>query len=239
MPLLRASGPWHPHPNAYHSSSPPPPPQPPPLLHPHHPHHQPFNPNSQTPITYVPPNVNNYELMRLANTDQIPFFEPHEEEEQSIRQHLSSNNSNNNDESLGLSNASPSKANKRRRQQQQQQQQQQQDNNRNVISYQDLDRPEDHNTSFVNRNPGKSGKSNQLPTDKTNNHYPTKTSVDNDQALKLELDRIKKAGAQEREKLKAQRQAAEKEAQLKKNSGKRCIDQFIFVTFFFSRSFCS
>ena len=162
--------------------------------------------------------MNNYELMRLANVEQIPFFEPHEEEEQLARQHLPSNNSNNPDESLGLSNTSPSKASKRRRQQQQQQQQ---DNNRNVVSYQDLDRPEEHNTTFVNRAPAKSAKSNQLPSDKTNNHYPTKASVDRDQALKLELDRIKKAGAQEREKLKAQRQAAaEKEAQLKRNSGK-------------------
>lgn len=219
MPLLRPNAPWHPHPNAYHSQSPPPPP---PLLHPHHPHHQPFNPNSQTPISYVPPNVNNHELMRLANVDQIPFLEPHEEDEPLGRQHLHANNSNPNDESLGLAYASPSKGNKRRRQQgSQQQQSQQHENNRNVISYQDLDRPEEHNATFVNRVPTKSNKANPLPTDKTNNHYSTKTSIDNDQALKLELDRIKKASAQEKEKLKAQRQAAaEKEAQMKKNSGK-------------------
>jgi hypothetical protein len=185
------------------------------LLH----HHQHFNPNSQTPITYVPqPNPTTYELMRLANADQIPFLEPHEDEDELIRQHLSSNS--NNDESLSLNTISPSKPNKRRRHAQQQQQQH--ENNRNVISYQDLDRPDDQrDASFDNRVVPKSAKTNQLPSDKTNNHYPMKSSMDKDQALKLELDRIKKAGAQEREKLRAQKQAAvekEKEAQMKKNS---------------------
>ncbi|CAF0843981.1 unnamed protein product [Adineta steineri] len=220
VPLLRPNGPWHPHPhpNTYHSQSPPPPP---PLLHPH----QQFNPNSQTPITYVPPPHNTtYELMRIANSaDQIPFLEPLEDEDKLVRQHLLSNNSNN-DESLLLNTSSPSKTNKRRRQQQQQQQQQQIENNRNMISYQDLDRPEEQrDSSFDNRLVPKSNKTNHLPSDKTNNQILLKSSVDNDHALKLELDRIKKAGAQEREKLRAQRQAAaekEKEAQMKRNSAK-------------------
>ncbi|CAF0832170.1 unnamed protein product [Adineta steineri] len=219
VPLLRPNGPWHPHPhpNTYHSQSPPPPP---PLLHPH----QQFNPNSQTPITYVPPPHNTtYELMRIANSaDQIPFLEPLEDEDKLVRQHLLSNNSNN-DESLLLNTSSPSKTNKRRRQQQQQQQQQI-ENNRNMISYQDLDRPEEQrDSSFDNRLVPKSNKTNHLPSDKTNNQILLKSSIDNDHALKLELDRIKKAGAQEREKLRAQRQAAaekEKEAQMKRNSAK-------------------
>jgi len=155
--------------------------------------------------------------MRIANPDPIPFLEPHEDEEILIRQHLSSNS--NNDESLSLNTSSPSKtSNKRRRQQQQQH-----ENNRNMISYQDLDRPDDQHTSFDNRLVPKSNKTNHLPSDKTNNQIPLKSSIDNDHALKLELDRIKRAGAQEREKLKAQRQAAaekEKEAQIKRNSGK-------------------
>jgi hypothetical protein len=215
VPLLRPNGPWHPHGNTYHSQSPPPPP---PLLPPHP---QQFNPNIQTPITYVPPANTTYELMRIASSDQIPFLEPHEDEDKLLRQHLSSNS--NNDESLPLNTTSPSKPNKRRRQQQQQQQQQH-ENNRNMISYQDLDRPdEQHSSSFDNRLVPKSNKTNHLPSDKTNNQLPIKSSIDNDQALKLELDRIKKAGAQEREKLRAQRQAAaekEKEAQIKRNSGK-------------------
>ncbi|CAF1251541.1 unnamed protein product [Rotaria sordida] len=213
VPLIRPNGPWHPHGNTYHS------PSPPPLLPPHHPQ---FNPNSQTPITYVPPNSTAYELMRIANPDQIPFLEPHEDEDKLVRQHLSSNS--NNDESLTI-NTSPSKTHKRRRQQQQQQQQQQQhENNRNMISYQDLDRPdEQRDPSFDNRLVPKSNKTNHLPSDKTNNQIPIKSSTDKDHALKLELDRIKKAGAQEREKLRAQRQAAaekEKEAQIKKTSAK-------------------
>ena len=218
--MIRPGGPWHPHGNSFHSASPPPPP---PLLHPHphphpHPHHQSFNPNSQTPITYVPPNPTNYELMRLANIDPIPFLEPHEDEDTLVRQHLASNNSNN-DESLGQSTSSPSKSNKRRRNQQQQQQQQH-ENNRNVISYQDLDRPEEQrDPSFVNRLLPKTSKTNHLPTDKTNNQYAVKSSVNADQALKLELDRIKKAGAQEREKLRAQRQAAAEKEAKKRNSG--------------------
>jgi hypothetical protein len=175
----------------------------------------------QTPITYVPPNTTTYELMRIANPDQIPFLEPHEDEEILIRQHLSSNS--NNDESLSINTSSPSKPPNKRRRQQQQQQQQQHENNRNMISYQDLDRPDEQHSSFDNRLVPKSNKTNHLPSDKTNNQIPLKSSIDNDHALKLELDRIKKAGAQEREKLKAQRQAAaekEKEAQIKRNSGK-------------------
>ncbi|CAF5215713.1 unnamed protein product, partial [Rotaria magnacalcarata] len=105
VPLLRPNGPWHPHGNTYHS------PSPPPLLPPHH---QQFNPNSQTPITYVPPNTTAYELMRIANTDQIPFLEPLEDEDKLVRQHLSSNS--NHDESLSINTTSPSKTNKRRRQ---------------------------------------------------------------------------------------------------------------------------
>lgn len=215
MPLIRSSAPWHPHSNNYHSGSP----TPPPLLHSHH---TGFNPNVQTPITYVPPpHPSPYELMRLANSDQIPFLEPQEEEEQQqqqqqhVRQHSSVNNSNK-DESV-LSNSSPSKTNKHRRQKQQL------ENSRNMISYQDLDRPEEQRDPAVyNRLVPKTGKANSSPSDKTNNHYTMKASTDNDQALKLELDRIKKAGAQEREKLKAQRQAvAEKEAQMKKNSGSK------------------
>ncbi|CAF0781082.1 unnamed protein product [Rotaria sp. Silwood1] len=212
LPLLRPNGPWHPHGNTYHS------PSPPPLLPPHHPQ---FNPNSQTPITYVPPNSTTYELMRIANADQIPFLEPHEDEDKLVRQHLSSNS--NNDESLTINTLSPSKTHKRRRQQQQQQQQQH-ENNRNMISYQDLDRPdEQRDPSFDNRLVPKPNKTNHLPSDKTNNQIPIKFSKDKDHALKLELDRIKKAGAQEREKLRAQRQAAaekEKEAQMKRNSAK-------------------
>ncbi|CAF4359453.1 unnamed protein product [Rotaria socialis] len=211
VPLLRPNGPWHPHGNTYHS------PSPPPLLPPHH---QQFNPNSQTPITYVPPNTTAYELMRIANADQIPFLEPLEDEDKLVRQHLSSNS--NNDESLSINTTSPSKANKRRRQHQQQQQQL--ENNRNMISYQDLDRPdEQRDPSFDNRLVPKSNKTNHLPSDKTNNQIQTKSSIDKDLALKLELDRIKKAGAQEREKLRAQRQAAaekEKESQMKRNSAK-------------------
>ncbi|CAF2623049.1 unnamed protein product [Rotaria sp. Silwood2] len=211
LPLIRPNGPWHPHGNTYHS------PSPPPLLPPHH---SQFNPNSQTPITFIPSNATTYELMRIANPDQIPFLEPHEDEDKLVRQHLSSNS--NNDESLTI-NISPSKAHKRRRQQQQQQQQQH-ENNRNMISYQDLDRPdEQRDPSFDNRLVPKPNKTNHLPSDKTNNQIPIKSSTDKDHALKLELDRIKKAGAQEREKLKAQRQAAaekEKEAQMKKNSAK-------------------
>jgi hypothetical protein len=158
--------------------------------------------------------------MRIANEDQIPFLEPLEDEDKLVRQHLSSNS--NTDESLLLnSSSSPSKPNKRRRQQQQQQQQH--ENNRNMISYQDLDRPEEQrDPSFDNRLVPKSNKTSHLPSDKTNNQIPVKSSANNDHALKLELDRIKKAGAQEREKLRAQRQAAaerEKEAQMKKNSG--------------------
>ena len=156
--------------------------------------------------------------MRLASSDQIPFLEPHEDEDKLVRQHLASNN-NTNDESLPVNIASPSKPNKRRRNQQQQQH----ENNRNVISYQDLDRPdEQRDATLDNRLVPKSNKTNQLPSDKTNNHYPTKAPpVGNDQALKLELDRIKKAGAQEREKLRAQRQAAaerERETHMKRNS---------------------
>ncbi|CAF3882034.1 unnamed protein product, partial [Rotaria magnacalcarata] len=214
VPLLRPNGPWHPHGNTYHS------PSPPPLLPPHH---QQFNPNSQTPITYVPPNTTAYELMRIANTDQIPFLEPLEDEDKLVRQHLSSNS--NHDESLSINTTSPSKTNKRRRQHQHHQQQQQQlENNRNMISYQDLDRPdEQRDPSFDNRLVPKSNKTNHLPSDKTNNQIQTKSSIDKDLALKLELDRIKKAGAQEREKLRAQRQAAaekEKESQMKRNSAK-------------------
>jgi len=216
-PLLRPNGPWHSHGNNYHSQSPPPP-----LLPPHP---QQFNPNAQTPLTYVPPASTTYELMRIAtNPEPMPFLESHEGEELHLRQHLSSNS--NNDESLSLNNtSSPSKSNKRRRQQQQQQQQQQQvENNRNMISYQDLDRPEEQqNSTFDNRLVPKSSKTNHLPSDKTNNQIPVKSSIDKDQALKLELDRIKKTAAQEREKLKAQRQAAaekEKEAQIKRNSAK-------------------
>ena len=154
--------------------------------------------------------------MRLASSDQIPFLEPHEDEDKLVRQHLASNN-NTNDESLPVNIASPSKPNKRRRNQQQH------ENNRNVISYQDLDRPdEQRDATLDNRLVPKSNKTNQLPSDKTNNHYPTKAPpVGNDQALKLELDRIKKAGAQEREKLRAQRQAAaerERETHMKRNS---------------------
>jgi hypothetical protein len=155
--------------------------------------------------------------MRIANADQIPFLEPLEDEDKLVRQHLSSNS--NNDESLSLNTTSPSKPNKRRRQQQQQH-----ENNRNMISYQDLDRPEEQrDSSFDNRLVPKSNKTNHLPSDKTNTQIPLKSSLDNDHALKLELDRMKKAAAQEREKLKAQRQAAaekEREAQMKKNSGK-------------------
>jgi hypothetical protein len=158
--------------------------------------------------------------MRIAHPDPIPFLEPHEDEDKLVRQHLLSNS--NNDESLPITTSSPSKPNKRRRQQQQQH-----ENNRNMISYQDLDRPEEQrDPSFDNRLVPKSNKTNHLPSDKTNNQIPIKSSIDNDHALKLELDRIKRAGAQEREKLKAQRQAAaekEKEAQMKKNSGKNLI----------------
>ena len=216
VPLIRPNGPWHPHGNQYHSPSPPPP-----LLPPPHHQSQQFNPNAQTPITYVPPNPTTYELMRIANPEPLPFLEPHEDEDNLVRQHLQSNS--NNDESLSINNtSSPSKANKRRRHQQQQQQQH--ENNRNMISYQDLDRPEEQrDPSFDNRLISKSNKTNQLPSDKTNNQIPIKSSINNDHALKLELDRIKKAGAQEREKLRAQRQAAaekEKEAQIKRNSAK-------------------
>ena len=172
-------------------------------------------------MTYVAPNSTTYELMRIANSDQIPFLELHDDEDKHTRQHPPSNNKH--DESLTSNTTSPSKTSKRRRQQPQQQQQQQHESNRNMISYQDLDRPdEQRDPSFDNRLIPKSNKANHLPSDKINNQIPIKTSVDNDRALKLELDRIKKAGAQEREKLKAQRQAAaekEKEAQMKKNSG--------------------
>lgn len=158
--------------------------------------------------------------MRIANADQIPFLEPHEDEDTLVRQHLSANS--NNDESLlSNSSSSPSKPTKRRRQQQQQQQQH--ENNRNMISYQDLDRPEEHrDPGFDSRLVPKSAKTSHLPSDKTNNQIPVKSSANTDHALKLELDRIKKAGAQEREKRKAQKQAEaqkEKEAQLKRNSG--------------------
>jgi hypothetical protein len=177
--------------------------------------------------------------MRIANPDPIPFLEPHEDEEKLIRQHLSSNS--NNDESLSLNTSSPSKTSSKRRRQQQQQQH---ENNRNMISYQDLDRPdEQHGSSFDNRLVPKSNKTNHLPSDKTNNQIPIKPSIDSDHALKLELDRIKKAGVQEREKLKAQRQAAaekEKEAQIKKNSGKLSfikIKMFLFIfVFLFSQN---
>jgi hypothetical protein len=234
IPLLRPAGPWHPHGNAYHSPSILPPP---PLLHPHHhPHHQQqqqqFNPNSQTPITYGSQNATTYELIRLANADQIPFLEPHEEEDRLVRQHLTSNTSNN-DESPALLTLSPSKSNKRRRHHHQQQQQQaQHENNRNVISYQDLDRPDDQrDASFDNRPVSKTGKTNILPVDKIGKHDPTKASITNDQALKLELDRIKKAGAQEKEKLRAQRQAAtEKEAQMKKNSGNHFVVRYQLIS---------
>jgi hypothetical protein len=169
--------------------------------------------------------------MRIANADQIPFLEPLEDEDKLVRQHLSSNS--NNDESLSLNTTSPSKPNKRRRQQQQQH-----ENNRNMISYQDLDRPEEQrDSSFDNRLVPKSNKTNHLPSDKTNTQIPLKSSLDNDHALKLELDRMKKAAAQEREKLKAQRQAAaekEREAQMKKNSGKFSSLQ---KQIFFSNSF--
>jgi len=178
VPLIRPNGPWHPHGNTYHSQSPPPP-----LLPPIP---QQFNPNSQTPLTYVPPSNTTYELMRIANPDQIPFLEPHEDEDKLLRQHLSSNS--NNDESLSLNTTSPSKPNKRRRQQQQQQH----ENNRNMISYQDLDRPDEQHSSFDNRLVPKSNKTNHLPSDKTNSQIPIKSSIDNDHALKLELDRIKK-----------------------------------------------
>lgn len=171
--------------------------------------------------------------MRIANPDQIPFLEPHEDEEKLLRQHLSSNS--NNDESLSLNTSSPSKPSHKRRRQQQQQQQH--ENNRNMISYQDLDRPdEQHSSGFDNRLVPKSNKTNHLPSDKTNNQIPIKSSIDNDHALKLELDRIKKAGAQEREKIKAQRQAAaekEREAQMKRNSGKFSIVEIKFFNFFF------
>lgn len=158
--------------------------------------------------------------MRIANPDPIPFLEPLEDEDNLVRQHLASNS--NNDESVSINTTSPSKSHKRRRQQQQQQQQQH-ENNRNMISYQDLDRPEEQRDPFDNRPLPKPNKANLLLPDKTNNQIPIKSSADKDHALKLELDRIKKAGAQEREKLRAQRQAAaekEKEAQMKKNSGK-------------------
>jgi hypothetical protein len=155
--------------------------------------------------------------MRIANPEPNPFLEPHEDEEALLRQHLSSNS--NSDESLPINTISPSKPNKRRRQQQQQH-----ENNRNMISYQDLDRPDEpHSSGFDNRLVPKSTKTNNLPSDKTNNQIPMKSSTNNDHALKLELDRIKRAGAQEREKLRAQRQAAaekEREAQIKRNSGK-------------------
>jgi hypothetical protein len=154
--------------------------------------------------------------MQIANPEPNPFLEGHEDEEALLRQHLSSNS--NSDESLSINTTSPSKPTKRRRQQQQH------ENNRNMISYQDLDRPdEQHSSAFDNRLVPKSTKTNHLPSNKTNNKIPMKSSTNNDHALKLELDRIKKAGAQEREKLKAQRQAAaekEKEAQIKRNSGK-------------------
>jgi hypothetical protein len=155
--------------------------------------------------------------MRIANPEPNPFLEAHEDEETLLRQHLSSNS--NSDESLSINITPPSKPNKRRRQQQQQH-----ENNRNMISYQDLDRPdEQHSSAFDNRLVPKSNKTNHLPSDKTNNQISMKSSSNNDHALKLELDRIKKAGAQEREKLRAQRQAAaekEKEAKIKRNSGK-------------------
>ena len=165
--------------------------------------------------------------MRLANTDQIPFLEPHEDEDALVRQHLASNNSNN-DESLGQSTSSPSKSNKRRRNQQQQQQQH--ENNRNVISYQDLDRPdEQRDPSFVNRMVSKTNKTNHLPSDKTNNQSAVKSSANTDLALKLELDRIKKAGAQEREKLRAQRQAAAEREAKKRNSGTTTLSSFALI----------
>ena len=225
VPLLRPNGPWHPHGNAFHSQSPPPP-----LLPPHP---QQFNPNVQTPLTYVPPPSTTYELMRIANPEPVPLLDIHEDDETVIRPHLSSNS--NNDESLSLNITSPSKPNKRRRQQQQQQQH---ENNRNMISYQDLDRPDEphNNSTFDNRLVPKTTKTNHLPSDKTNNQIPSKSSIANDLALKLELDRIKKAGAQEREKLKAQRQAAaekEKEAQNKRNSGNDlspCLVHYHFIS---------
>lgn len=157
--------------------------------------------------------------MRIANPEPVLLADILEEDETVIRPHLSSNS--NTDESLSINTTSPSKPNKRRRQQQQQQH----ENNRNMISYQDLDRPEEQ--TFDNRLVSKASKTNHLPSDKTNNQIPSKSSLDNDQALKLELDRIKRAGAQEREKLRAQRQAAaekEKEAQIKRNSGKHLFN---------------
>ncbi|CAF4445673.1 unnamed protein product, partial [Rotaria magnacalcarata] len=85
-----------------------------------------------------------------------------EDEDKLVRQHLSSNS--NHDESLSINTTSPSKTNKRRRQHQHHQQQQQQlENNRNMISYQDLDRPdEQRDPSFDNRLVPKSNKTNHL-----------------------------------------------------------------------------